>query len=180
MSRAVFEVEQSGQIPTCIDIGVLASRKGDFQTARQMFRTAIRQLKGHANKQPCLLELISRIGKSYFNEGHYDQAGSWYRRALQVSERFYGANTLQAACIMARLADLHVLQRDLSGFEKAFDDIERIYLLSQERDTHQLLRLLIDLAWTLCIYAHPIEARRVNAFVAHIMLEEADSAARQD
>src|ERR1700677_3837814 len=102
---------------SCIDIGLQASKKGDFQLARQMLHAACEQLEGQDDKQPRLVELIIDIADTYINEGNYDLAKSWYQKALHRSELLYGTNTLQSACLMAKLAQVHVLQKDLTEFK---------------------------------------------------------------
>jgi tetratricopeptide (TPR) repeat protein len=161
--------------PSCIEIGLQASRKGNFQLARQMLHTAMEQLEGQEDKKPRLIELIINIADTYFNEGSYDQAKAWYGKALQSSELWQGTNTIQSACLIARLAELSVLQADMSEFEKCFENVQRTFLLSQESNVSALLGALIDLSWALCVQGRLAEVQPVNSLIAHIkQLEEED------
>ncbi len=156
------------KVPSCIEIGLQASKKGDFQKARQMFRAAIKQLEECANRPAQLVTLIVNIADTYINEGRYDLAKQWYTKALQNSELLPKHNVLQYACLMIRLAQLNVLQEDMAEFKKCFEIVERVYLLSQEADTSILLDSLIDLSWVLCVQKHLNEAQIVNSLIHQI------------
>ncbi len=156
------------KVPSCIEIGLQASKKGDFQKARQMFRAAIKQLEDDPNKQAGIMSLIVNIADTYINEGRYDLAKQWYTKALQNSELLPEHNILQFACLMIRLAQINVLQEDMSEYKKSFETVERVYLLSQEADTSVLLDSLIDLSWVLCMQRHLNEAQVVNDLINQI------------
>ncbi len=156
-----------------IEIGIQASKKGNFQLARQMLHSALEQLDNHDDKQPRLVELITFIADTYLNEGNYDLAKQWYMKALKRCEILQGMNTLPAACLMAKLAQLHVLQSNMSEFKKYFESVQHIYLLTLEENISVLLDPLTDLSWALCIKKHIEEVQPVNKLIVQIkQLEE--------
>ncbi len=178
-AEAKLENEQKS-VPSCIDIGLEASRKGNFQMARQMFRAAMDQLEGQSGKESQLIELLIHTADTYLNEGLYDSAKQWYEKAMQRHELWQGKNTFQAACLMAKLAEVNVLQAQLGEFQKCFEDTERFYLLAQDTDPNILLGALIDLSWSLCVKGHMDEVRSVNNLIAQIkQLEEENELAAQ-
>jgi hypothetical protein len=167
--------EPSKQVPSFIEIGLKASRKGNFQLARQMLHTAMEQLDGDEDKQPRLIELIVCIADTYLNEGSNDQAKAWYSKAFHRIELSQGANTFQAACLMTKLAEVSVLQDDMTEFQKCFENAQRAYLFSEETDTASLLGSLTDLSWALCVKQHLAEAQAVNSLISQIKeLKEED------
>jgi tetratricopeptide (TPR) repeat protein len=173
-SQPVFAPKEL-RVPSCLEIGLQASKKGDFTTARQMLRSAIEQLVAEGAKQPGLIELTTNIADTYFKEGRHDSAKIWYAKALRNCEFFYGTHTLHTACLQARLAEISVLQSDLGEFHRYFDHLQSAYLRSGETDVSALLEALIDLSWSLCLQGHLPEVQTVNALISQIKrLEEED------
>ena len=142
------------RLPSCIEMGLQASKKGDFARARQMFRAAIKLLENRENNQTSLIALIVNIADTYLNEGRYETAKHWYTRAIQRSESLARKNILPFACLLTRLAQINVLQNNMPDFQKTFEDVQRVYLLSQEGNSAILLDSLIDLSWVLCVQGH--------------------------
>jgi tetratricopeptide (TPR) repeat protein len=171
------KLKLESKLPSCAEIGLQASKKGDFQLARQMLNTAIEQLEGKAEHQLTLIELTTNIADTYLNEGRYDSAKEFYAKALHRSELLHGAHSLQGACLMARLAEVNVLQSEMNEFQRCFESLQRAYLLA-ESDTNvsRLLGALIDLSWALCVRGHFVEeVKHVNTLVAQIrQLDEED------
>ena len=159
--------KESMSIPSSMDIGLEASRKGNFQMARKMFRAAIEQLEGQPDKQPRQVELITNIADSYLNEGTHDSAKTWYNKAL---EKLEPKNTLQAACLYGRLAEVNALMSEMGDFQKNFEHVQRIYLLCEETEISILLNSLMDLSWVLCIQGHLEEVKQVNNLINQIKL----------
>jgi hypothetical protein len=136
-----------------------------------MLRTACEQLEEAGettNPSLRLIELTTCIADSYLNEGRYDSAKVWYTKALNYSELKDGKNSLPVASLLTRLAEVSVLQSDLSEFKKYFEDTERAYLLAKEPNTTAMLAALIDLSWALCLQNHLAEAQLVNKLIAQI------------
>ncbi len=156
------------QIPSCIEIGLHASKKGDFIVARQMFRTAIKHLTNNQESQSRLISLITNIADTYLNERRYDLAKQWYAKALKRNEFLPNKNNLQCASIIARMTAINVLQCDMKEFKKDFETVQRMYLLSVEADVSLLLNSLIDLSWALCLQRLTDEARTVNQLISQI------------
>jgi len=171
MSEREFKSKQSDRIPSCIEIGLQAGERGDFRTARQMFRAAVRHLAGTQDRRPRLIEIAIQTAHTYFHEACYDQAHAWYSKALHLSRALHGPNTLQAACLMSRLAEINVMQSSVHDFHNTFTNMERAYLLAKENDSGAFLLSLIDLSWALCVHGHTRQARTVNNFIAQIQLE---------
>ncbi len=142
------------KVPSCIEIGLQASKKGDFTRARQMFRIAMDQLPETKEKPAQLINLIIHTADTYMNEWRYDMAKQWYEKALHRSELLPVRKILQSGCLMTRLAEVNVLQKNMPEFKKCFEIVQRIYLLSKEADTSMLLNGLIDLSWVLCVQGH--------------------------
>jgi tetratricopeptide (TPR) repeat protein len=172
-----LKMKLESKLPSCTEIGLQASKKGDFQMARQMLRKAIEQLEGLHDKQSQLIDLTTNIADTYLNEGRYDSAKEWYAKALHRAETLHGAHSLQGACLLARLAEVSVLQSDMTDFQKSFDSAQRAYLLADESsDVSNLLAALIDLSWALCVRGQFIEeVRHVNCLIAQIrQIDEED------
>lgn len=172
-----LKLKLENKLPSCTEIGLQASKKGDFQLARQMLRKAMEQLEGQAGKQPQLIELTTNIADTYLNEGRYDSAKEWYAQALHRAEISHGAHSLQGACLIARLAEVSVLQSDITEFQKSFETLQRAYLLAgDDVDLSNLLGALIDLSWALCVRGQFVEeVKQVNSLIAQIrQLDEED------
>lgn len=177
-TQTTLQSKEMQSVPSCIEIGLQAGKKGDFQLARQMLHTAMEQLEGHEDKQSRLIELITDIADTYLCEGSYDLAKNWYMKALHRCELLQGTNTLQAACLMARLAQVCALQSKMTEFQKYLDNVLRAYLLTPEEDISILLNPLIDLSWALCIRKCVAEVQPINDLIALIkQLEEEKLAA---
>ena len=169
------DLSATKQIPSCVEIGLEASARGDYQLARQMLHTAMEQLDGCEDKQIRLVELISNIADTYLHEGNFDSAKNWYMRALIRCELSQGANTLRAGCLMARLAQVNALQSDLAEFKKQLDNLMHTFLLAPEESISLLLDPLVDLSWALCVKGCVPEVQSVNGLISHIkQLEEED------
>ncbi len=165
-----LKVKLETKLPSCTEIGLQASKKGDFQLARQMLRTAIEQLEGKPGQQNELIELTTSIADTYLNEGRYDSANEWYAKALHRSESLHGSHSLQGACLLARLAEVGVLQVEMTEFQKSFDSLQRAYLLAEDdADISKFLGALIDLSWALCVRGHFVEeVKHVNNLISQI------------
>jgi len=179
MSTAEPIVEQVNElrVPSCIEIGLEASKRRNFGMARQMLRAAMENLGGIEDKTAHLIELMIHVADTYVNEGRYDQAKAWYTQALDRSQLSFGKNTLQTALLMAKLAEISVLQNDMSEFSACFENLMRAYLLSQETepDSSTLLNALIDLSWSLSVQGHLNEAKPVNSLITQIkQMDEED------
>ncbi len=173
----IFNLQLKNGIPSCLDIGLRAGQKGDFDTARRMMRTAMEQLNRHQDQLPRMILLTTYIADTYMNEGRYDSAKECYRKALQRAQGLHGINCLQAGCLMAKLAELCVLQAEISEFQRYFEQIMRVYLLSEEADSSVLLSALIDLSWALCLHGYIVEVREVNNLIAQIETLEKERSA---
>lgn len=165
----VFNVKRSGGIPSCADLGLRASQQGDFQTARQMMRAALEQLTKFKDEpvQIRSVELITCIADMHLHEGRYESAKLWYSKALYRAQSLSGAYCLHAH-LLCRLAELSVLQAEMSDFRRYFDNLVRLYLLSQEADVSVLLSALIELSWVLCVNQQSFEAKAVNNLISQI------------
>lgn len=160
------------KIPSRTEIGLQACRKGDFQTARLMFRKSMNRLKalpeaGTTENQTRVIQLLTHMGDSYVKEGRYDLAARWYEKAWGKcgSKPEY---SLLLACLMAKLAQAHVLQLDIKGFERYFEKLQRSYLLVQETDTSALLPALTDLSSSLSANGHVLQTQATNNLVNQI------------
>jgi len=163
------------EIPSCIEIGLRASKKGNFEVARQMLRTAIEQFEGHEAELPQLIELITNIADMYLNGGTYASAKEWYAKALHHSELLYGGNSLNVACLTARLAEVSALESNIEDFHKFFQRAQRVYLNLEESKLSALLGVLIDLSWVLCMQGRVVEVKPVNEMIEQIKrMEEED------
>lgn len=161
------------QVPSCIEIGLQASKKGNYQYARQMLQMALEQKSEQTHEQPLLIELMTEVADMYLSEGRHDTAKEWYLKALQRVELVHGINTLCAPNLMTRLAEICVLQEDMAEYERYFDNVQRAYLLCEEADVSPLLDSLIDLSWVLCIRCQLVQVQSVNNMIAQIrQLEE--------
>ena len=135
-----------------------------------MLQTAIEQLEESEDedKESRLTELVTYIADTYINEGSYSSAKDWYTRAFHRCEIFGGANTLQAACLITRFAEIGVLESDMKEFQKNFENLQRVYLLTEEGDFSALLGVLIDLSWVLCVQGQHREVQLVNRLISQI------------
>lgn len=168
-------MQDIAKVPSSIDIGLQASKKGNFQLAKQMLHNAIEQFDGQEDKQGRLIELIVSIADTHLNEGSYDQAKEWYQKALHRLENEHAINSLPAAAIMARLAELGVLQRDMKEFQMHFDTLQRSYLLAPEVELSGLINSLVDLSWVLCSQKCVAETQAINSLIAQMkLIEEED------
>ncbi len=105
---------------------------------------------------------------TYLNEGNYASAKQLYEKALHCCWQNLRQNTLQAGCLMARLAEIGILQEDINEFQQSFENVERIYLLCQESDVSDLLHALIDLSWAASLQGYIDEIKSVNILIANI------------
>lgn len=168
MEEHAISVKKGSHIPLCIQMGLQAAEKGDFETARKMFRSAIKQSIKFGNSSTILAKLAIYIATTYFNEARYGEAETWYQRALHIVEHLYGKTTMQGACLLIKLAELNVLQSKLSNYEKLFERAQHIYISTDETDTNTFLNWLVDLSWTLCVARQASEVRYVNDLVHQI------------
>jgi tetratricopeptide (TPR) repeat protein len=159
---------QKLHVPSCLEIGLQAGKKGNFTTARQMLRLALKQLAGDADKQPRMIELTTNIADTYSNEGRHDSAKVWYGKALRHCELFYGTSALHAACLLARLAGVSALASDMGEFHRYFDLLQSAYLRAGEKEVSGLLGALIDLSWSLCLRGQLTEVQSVNTLIDQI------------
>jgi hypothetical protein len=173
LSHSFFPiVNPTAEIPECERIGILASRRGNFSLARQMFKLVIRQMEGEGERQGELIKLTMDIAETYEREGSFRPAKDWYNKAFLLWERLPERDYLHGACIMAKLSLLSVLDKDLNSFQSNFDRLERAYLLSTEERVAPLLSILIDLSWALCLHGHTHESHLVNGLINQIQTEE--------
>jgi tetratricopeptide (TPR) repeat protein len=173
-----FTREADVLMPTfvsCLELGLRAGKKGDFQFARQMLHSACEELLGCDDQHPRLIELMADIADTYLAEENYDLAERWYQKALHRSELLRGANALQTVCLMVKLAEVNVLQEEFAEFQKYMDGIQRAYFLTLEESVSILLFPLTDLSWALCIKGRIAEVKVVNSLIAQIrQLDEED------
>lgn len=155
-------------VPSSIDIGLSACKKGNFELARQMLHHSIKELGEGADKEPRLVELITNIADTYLSEGKFESAWNFYMKAFQRLEMSQSLNSLPAAALMSRLAEISVLQDQMGEFAKQFDRLQRAYLTATETDASQLLTCLIDLSWSLCVKGQTVNASSVNKLIAQI------------
>src|SRR5262249_3548340 len=120
------------EVPSCLEIGLAASERGDFQLARQMLHTAMEQLDSREDNQIRLVELISHVADTYLHEGNFDAAMNWYMKAFIRCELSQITNSMQAACLLARIAQVHVLRSEMVEFQKSLDNLMLAYLLTEE------------------------------------------------
>jgi hypothetical protein len=156
------------KVPSYRDIGIKAMRNADFQMARQMLQGAINQLEGQGDEETSIIEIMINIADTYLQEGAFRQAKEWYARALNRSERFQGKNSILTASILGRIAEVHILEQDVPGFQNVFDCLQRVYLLTEETDMTALLNVLIDLSWALCVHHRHREVQLANKLIAEI------------
>ena len=177
MSQAAIQVGAQASVPSCVEIGLQATAKGDFELARKMLHAAMEQLDGGENRQLRLIELIGNIADTYLHEGNYNAAKNWYQKALHRMEHLQGTNAIQSACLMVRLAQVNCLQSNMAEFKKYFDKVVRSYLLAPEESVNILLNPLVDLSWALCVRGCGDEVRPVNELITQIKeLENEDKA----
>jgi hypothetical protein len=160
------------KIPSRMEIGLQASRQGDFVTARQMFRKSMNRLKalpepGTIDSQTRIIQLLTHMGDSYVKEGRYDLARRWYEKAWDKcgSKR---EHSLLLACLMAKLCKVRVLESDINGFQRYFEKLQSTYLLVQETDTSALLPALTDLFSSLSVNGHVMEAQVTDNLINQI------------
>ena len=167
--------QQEATMPfsTYKDMESQAIKKGDFQLARQILHSACEQLEGENDKQAHLIELMSHIADTYVNEANYELAKSWYQKALMRSESLHGTHALSSICLMSKLAQVNVLQRNMDDFHKYLNNLQLAYLLTTGENTSTLLDPLGDLSWALCVKGYIAEVKSVNSLIAQIkQLEE--------
>ncbi len=167
-SSSVFQ----SKIPSRTEIGLEASRKGDFPTARLMFRKSINRLKAlpevdTIENQARIIQLLTHMGDSYVSEGRYDLAGRWYEKAWGICGSKQ-EHSLLLTCLMAKLANVHILASDIKGFERYFEKLQSTYLLAQETDTSVLLPALIDLSSSLSANDHLAETQATNDLINQV------------
>jgi hypothetical protein len=168
-------VPSCNKVPSCADIGFRAYKAGNFQLARQMLHTAMcqsdRQDSGE-ERHSRLVELMTHMADTYLIQGNYDAAKNWYLKAHSRSELFPAPNTWQAAGLMARLTQVHVLLEDTNEFEECLDKLMHTYLLGLDGNISNLLNPLVDLSWTLSVTGHAVKAQPINDLIAQIKLLE--------
>lgn len=164
----------AGNVPTSVEVGLQASRKGNFQFARQMLQRAIDQIDDNEpGMQEGLLELIADVADAYMRDGKFESARDWYSKGLRRAEATSGAGSQFALKLIARLAEISVLQEDTSGFNDHFESLQRAYLLCADANLSMVLNALIDLSWALCIRGNMPAVQTVNTMISHVkQLEE--------
>jgi tetratricopeptide (TPR) repeat protein len=158
-------------VPSCAEVGLRACKSGNYQFARQMLQTAMSQLEGEdedVEKSSRLIELTTDMADTYLIEGNFDLAKGWYLKALSHCELLQQANTWRSAGLMARLAEVHALNKDMSESQKYMDKLMHAYLLALDDNISSFLNPLIDLSWCLCVTGHVAEAQPVNDLIAQI------------
>lgn len=171
LSNNLAQSHEQAKVPSCIEIGLQANKKGNLQFALQMLHTAIEQLDPDGS-QLRLVELISDVADTYFLQGKYEAAKEWYTKGLQRL-MVHGEHTVSAIKVLIRLAEVNALQEDLNEFHIQFENVQRAYLLCAETDLSSLLTPLIDLSWALCIQGNKAEVQAVNNMISQIkQLEE--------
>ena len=107
-------------LPSLTEMGLTASKKGNFNIARRLLNTAMQQLREQSDKQSELIDLMVNIGDTYFNEGSADLAKLWYGKALDNCQHWQNKNNSQLAIILCKLAELHVLTDEIEEGNKCF------------------------------------------------------------
>lgn len=166
--------QDARNVPSCVEVGLQASRKGNFQFARQMLQSAIDQIDDQQpGMQEGLLELIIDVADAYMREGRFESAREWYAKGLSRSQATIGCGSQFAIKLIARLAEISVLQEDTSGFNDHFESLQRAYLLCADANLSMVLNALIDLSWALCIRGNMPAVQTVNTMISHVkQLEE--------
>jgi len=170
LSMKTLEDPQNN-IAALLERGQRAREKGHFERARRMIRGAMRESLLPNNDKDNLVTVVACLAGTYFDEADYSRAEIWFKYAYYVSVMLHGEHTLQAAGILAKLAELSALQLRYDESQGQFEQAQRIYLLSDSADAHQLqifLKILIDLSWTLCMSGNALEARDVNVLIDQI------------
>ena len=184
-------------LPNCIEIGIRASKRGDFSTARQMLRSAIDQIENDLRKSAAsdthkdidtdnkrsntgkidrLLELMTSIADTYLNESDYGQAKNLYEKTAERCVAEIGIASSQFACLMVRLAEVGILQSRLNDFQTYLQKAQQTYLLTKELNTASLLNALTDLSWALCVKGYLIEVVPVNNLIMQIKQVDKETA----
>lgn len=172
MEDSLTSYKFKDHVLTLIDMGEQARRQGDFSRARRLFRAALRESLPYPHNNDHIVLAATSLATSYFDETNYDRAQAWFKRALHISISLYGEHTLQAGCLLVKLANLSVLKSKLDEYEMYLEHAQRTYLLCDSKDVRLFLDCLIDLSWTLCVMNRASDAMSVNQFIAQIKQEE--------
>jgi len=165
-------------LPSCIEIGLEASKRGDYKLARQMFRTSMHHVDEQDDNQIRAIELTTYIAETHLKEGNYELAEGWYLKALQLSDFDQRKSSLQSVFILAKLAKLQILNSNMTEFEKYMEQMERAYLLLDQKDLSGLLHVLMDTSWSLCQTGRLEYLRPINEIITQIMTMNEEDEAR--
>src|SRR5205823_3987311 len=74
-----------------IDLAALENLVGHFDVAEQLARRALAIQERVAPHHPGAALTVNALGDVLYGEGKYDEASTWYRRALSAAERDLGS-----------------------------------------------------------------------------------------
>lgn len=168
MEESPLSWKLNQHIPALIDMAEQAKERGDLGRARRMFRVAMRESMSCPNSKAHIIRIAVCLANTYFDEANYIRAGAWFKRALNLSIMLYGEHTVQAACLLVKLAELSTVQGKFDEYETLFERAQRTYLLSESADVRVFRNCLIDLSWSLCVMNKASSARDVNNLVFQI------------
>lgn len=158
-------------MPALIAMGERAREQCDFTGARKYFRAAMRKSTSSPNGKSYVVRIAIGLATTYFDEIAYDPAEAWYKRALNLSVLLNGEYTMQAACLLVKLAELNTLKGKFDEVQELSKRAQHAYLLCDNTNIDVFLNCLVDLSWALCVTNRASNARDVNNFIAQVKEE---------
>lgn len=99
-------VSQESICKTLITDANKAIKKGEFETAEQLYREALDRLETAAGPvHPRIASVLLRLGDFYSSRKQYEAAEEQFRRAMTIYEQTFGDKNLDIAICLQHLSD---------------------------------------------------------------------------
>ena len=156
--------EVDWRLPATLHVlGVCEQALGRYTEARQHLEAALSRWPATGENAGQRATTLESLGNLLADTGDWDSAEQRFRSAIALKERAYGADSLETASALSRVAETFISRGQLLGAKPLLEralDIQRLSLPAADAD---LLATRIMLAHTLRGLGHLDAARRYAA-----------------
>jgi tetratricopeptide (TPR) repeat protein len=120
-------VSQESICKTLITDANKAIKKGQFETAEQLYREALSRLENAAGPvHPRIASVLLRLGDFYSARRKFSEAEEQFRRAMTIYEQTFGNENLDIAICLQHLSDALMAQGRADEAERFRVESKRI------------------------------------------------------